>query len=43
MARRRARAGAILVSALAVGGTFMVITMVGLQEARRVAGAAARP
>lgn len=35
--------GAILVSALAVGGTFMVITMVGLQEARRVAGAAARP
>ena len=35
--------GAIVVSALFVGGTFMVITMVGLQEARRAAGAAARP
>jgi hypothetical protein len=35
--------GAILVSALAVGGTFMVITMVGLQEARRIAGTSARP
>jgi hypothetical protein len=35
--------GAILVAALTVGGTFMVITMVGLQEARRVAGEAARP
>lgn len=35
--------GAILVAALAVGGTFMVITMAGLQEARRVAGASPRP
>jgi predicted MFS family arabinose efflux permease len=32
----------IIVSALAVGGTFMVVTMVGMQEARREAGAAAR-
>lgn len=29
---------ALLVSALAVGGTFMVITMVGLREARSLAG-----
>jgi MFS family permease len=35
--------GAIFLSALLVGGTFMVITMVGLQEARRTAGASARP
>jgi hypothetical protein len=35
--------GAILVATLAVGGTFMVITMLGLQEARRASGAAARP
>lgn len=33
---------AIMVAALAVGGTFMVITMAGIQEARRVAGARAR-
>ena len=32
----------ILVAALFVGGTFMVITMAGMQEARRVAGARAR-
>jgi len=32
----------IIVSALAVGGTFMVVTMVGVQEARREAGADAR-
>jgi hypothetical protein len=32
----------ILVSALLVGGTFMVITMAGLQEARRVAGRGSR-
>ena len=32
-----------VVSALLVGGTFMVVTMVGMQEARRVAGANARP
>jgi predicted MFS family arabinose efflux permease len=31
-----------MVSALLVGGTFMVATMVGIQEARRVAGAEAR-
>jgi predicted MFS family arabinose efflux permease len=30
-------------SALLVGGTFMVVTMAGFQEARRVGGAAARP
>jgi hypothetical protein len=35
--------GAIILSALLVGGTFMVITMAGLQEARRVAGESARP
>jgi len=32
----------IVASALLVGGTFMVVTMVGMQEARRVAGADAR-
>lgn len=32
---------ALLLSALAVGGTFMVVTMAGLQEARRIAGDAA--
>jgi len=31
--------GGILLAALCVGGTFVVITMVGLQDARRVAGA----
>lgn len=31
----------ILISALVVGGTFMVVTMSGLQEGRRVGGAAA--
>jgi MFS family permease len=35
--------GAVLVAALAVGGTFMVITMYAVQEARNVAGANARP
>jgi len=33
----------ILLAAVLVGGTFMVITMAGLQEARRVAGGHARP
>ncbi len=33
----------ILCAALLVGGTFMVITMAGMQEARHVAGARARP
>jgi predicted MFS family arabinose efflux permease len=32
----------IMAAALLVGGTFMVVTMAGLQEARRVAGAQAR-
>ena len=32
---------ALIASALCIGGTFMVVTMSGLQEARRVAGAAA--
>lgn len=32
---------AIVVSALAVGGTFMVVTMAGMQEARRVGGPSA--
>jgi predicted MFS family arabinose efflux permease len=32
---------ALVVSAVCIGGTFMVATMAGLQEARRVAGAAA--
>jgi predicted MFS family arabinose efflux permease len=35
--------GGIVLSALLVGGTFMVVTMAGMQEARRVAGAGARP
>jgi len=34
---------AVIVAALAVGGTFMVITMFGIQEARAVAGPRARP
>jgi predicted MFS family arabinose efflux permease len=34
--------GGIIASALLVGGTFMVVTMVGMQEARRVAGPRAR-
>ena len=33
--------GGIVLAALCVGGTFVVITMVGLQDARSVAGAAA--
>jgi predicted MFS family arabinose efflux permease len=33
----------ILLAALFVGGTFVVVTQVGLQEARAVAGAQARP
>jgi MFS family permease len=33
---------AIIVAALSVGGTFMVVTMAGMQEARRVAGTRAR-
>jgi hypothetical protein len=32
---------AIVLAACAVGGTFVVVTMAGMQEARRVAGAAA--
>jgi predicted MFS family arabinose efflux permease len=32
----------IMIAALLVGGTFMVITMAGMQEARRVAGTRAR-
>lgn len=32
---------ALLVAAVCVGGTFMVITMAGMQEARRIGGAAA--
>ena len=34
---------AILIAALLVGGTYMVVTMQGLREARRAAGAAAAP
>jgi hypothetical protein len=34
--------GGIVLSALLVGGTFMVVTMAGIQEARLVAGDAAR-
>jgi len=34
--------GGIIASALCVGGTFMVVSMAGLQEARRVAGANAK-
>jgi predicted MFS family arabinose efflux permease len=33
----------ILVAAILIGGTFMVITMAGMQEARRVAAERARP
>ncbi|MCC6611037.1 MAG: YbfB/YjiJ family MFS transporter [Burkholderiales bacterium] len=33
--------GGIVLAALCVGGTFVVVTMVGLQEARTVAGARA--
>ena len=33
----------ILIAAVLVGGTFMVITMAGMQEARRVAAEHARP
>jgi len=33
----------IVVAAICVGGTFMVNTMAGMQEARRVGGAQARP
>lgn len=36
-----ANAGTLLFAAIAVGGTFMVLTMAGMQEARRVAGNAA--
>ena len=32
----------VIVAGLLVGGTFMVITMVGFQEARRVAGTGSR-
>jgi hypothetical protein len=35
--------GAILVAALCVGGSFVVITMTGLQEARRIAVADPTP
>jgi len=35
--------GAVLIAALAVGGTFIVITMYAVQEARNVAGVHARP
>jgi MFS family permease len=35
--------GGIMLAALLVGGTFMVITMAGMQLARAVAGRAARP
>lgn len=37
----RATVATLLCCALLVGGTFMVVTMTGIQEARRVAGAAA--
>ena len=33
--------GALLLAAVCVGGTFMVITMAGMQEARRAGGNAA--
>jgi predicted MFS family arabinose efflux permease len=35
--------GAVMIAALCVGGTFMVITLFAVQEARTVAGAHARP
>ncbi|HXJ80903.1 MAG TPA: YbfB/YjiJ family MFS transporter [Candidatus Methylomirabilis sp.] len=37
----RMSVGALLGCAVCVGGTFMVVTMAGIQEARRVAGASA--
>jgi hypothetical protein len=37
----RMSVGALLWCAVCVGGTFMVVTMAGIQEARRVAGASA--
>lgn len=37
----RTSVATLLVCALCVGGTFMVVTMTGIQEGRRVAGAAA--
>jgi len=36
-----ANAGMLVVAAIAIGGTFMVLTMAGMQEARRAAGNAA--
>ena len=36
-----AHAGVLIFAAIAIGGTFMVLTMAGMQEARRVAGSAA--
>jgi predicted MFS family arabinose efflux permease len=36
-----ANAGTLAVAAIAIGGTFMVLTMAGMQEARRTAGNAA--
>jgi hypothetical protein len=33
--------GMLLVAAICIGGTFMILTMAGMQEARRVAGNAA--
>jgi MFS family permease len=36
-----ANAGMLVVAAIAIGGTFMVLTMAGMQEARRTAGNAA--
>jgi hypothetical protein len=35
--------GGILVSAVLVGATFVTMTLAGMQEARRLYGAAARP
>jgi hypothetical protein len=35
--------GGILLAAVLVGGTFMVVTMTGMREAREVAGPHARP
>jgi hypothetical protein len=37
----RMSVGALLWCAICVGGTFMVVTMTGIQEARRIAGASA--
>ena len=36
-----ANAGVLVFAAIVIGGTFMVLTMAGMQEARRVAGNAA--